>query len=184
MGLYSGQKRPFFNAKSSKFGHLLKWLSCWLHSSRLAIQQVNGFGSSCRMTELKIDSEEKMLELGASLVLAFSVGDAVLFEGELGAGKTTLIRGMLRGLGWNDAVRSPTYNLFAVYSTSPPVLHADFYRVTGTAGTGVEDYLDSHLCLIEWPKAIHDLIDLDSAKRIQIFIEGDGRRVQLSNISL
>lgn len=136
------------------------------------------------MTELTIDSEQGMLELGARLVRAFSVGDIVLFEGELGAGKTTLIRGMLRELGWLDPVRSPTFNLFSVYATDPPVLHADFYRVASTVGTGIEDYLDTHLCLVEWPKAMHELIELNSSKKIQIFIEGDGRRVQLSNISL
>jgi len=136
------------------------------------------------MIELKVDSEQTMLELGARLVRTFSVGAASLIEEELGAGKTTLLRGMLHELGWLDPVRSPTFNLFSVYSTEPPVLHADFYRVTSTLGTGIEDYLDTHLCLIEWPKAMHELMDLNACKRIQILIEGDGRRVQLSNISL
>ena len=136
------------------------------------------------MTEVTVESETKMLELGARLVRAFSHGDVVLFEGELGAGKTTLIRGMMRELGWMEPVRSPTFNLFAVYSTDPPVLHADFYRISSTLGTGFEDYMDSHLCLVEWPKAMLELVDYESAKRILILFEGDGRRVQLSNISL
>ncbi len=136
------------------------------------------------MTEITVESEAKMLEQGASLVRAFSRGDVVLFEGDLGVGKTTLIRGMMLGLGWNEPVRSPTFNLFAVYPTEPPVLHADFYRITDTLGTGMEDYLDSHLCLVEWPNAMFRLIDLNTAKRIRITFEGDGRRIQLSNISL
>ena len=136
------------------------------------------------MTEFAVANEQKMLELGANLVRAFSIGDTVLFEGELGAGKTTLIRGMLRELGWSEPVRSPTFNLFAVYATEPPVLHADLYRVSNTMGTGIEDYLDTHLCLVEWPNAMSDVVDLASAKRIQILFEGDGRRVRLSNISL
>ena len=136
------------------------------------------------MTEFAVANEQKMLELGANLVRAFSIGDTVLFEGELGAGKTTLIRGMLRELGWREPVRSPTFNLFAVYATEPPVLHADLYRVSNTMGTGIEDYLDTHLCLVEWPNALGDVVDLASAKRIQILFEGDGRRVRLSNISL
>lgn len=136
------------------------------------------------MTEIAVPNEQSMLELGASLVRAFSVGDIVLFEGELGAGKTTMIRGMLDALGWTEPVRSPTYNLFAVYPTDPPVLHADFYRIANTAGTGFEDYLESHLCLVEWPKAMLDFVDFDTAKRVVILFEGDGRRVQLSNISI
>jgi tRNA threonylcarbamoyladenosine biosynthesis protein TsaE len=136
------------------------------------------------MTELFVENEGKMLELGQHLAQAFTVGDIVLFEGELGAGKTTLIRGMLHGLGWKEPVRSPTFNLFAVYPTDPPVLHADFYRVASTLGTGVEDYLESHLCLVEWPKAMLDLVDYKTAKRIMILFDDDGRRVQLSNISL
>lgn len=136
------------------------------------------------MIEFSVESEAKMLELGARLVRAFSKGDVVLFEGELGAGKTTLIRGMVCELGWKEPVRSPTFNLFAEYPTEPPVLHADFYRITDTLGTGMEDYLDSHLCLVEWPDAMSRLIDLDAAKRVRITFEGDGRHVQLSNISL
>ena len=136
------------------------------------------------MTEVSVENESKMLELGGRLVRAFSRGDLVLFEGELGAGKTTLIRGMLRELGWNEPVRSPTFNLFAVYATDPPVLHADFYRLTSTLGTGIEDYLDSHLCLVEWPRALGELVEPNSAKLIHILFDGDGRRVQVSNISL
>jgi tRNA threonylcarbamoyladenosine biosynthesis protein TsaE len=91
---------------------------------------------------------------------------------------------MLHSLGWREPVRSPTFNLFAVYPTHPPVLHADFYRLGSTSGTGVEDYLESHLCLVEWPKAILDLVRYETAKRVSISFDGDGRRVQLSNISI
>lgn len=136
------------------------------------------------MTEIKVDTESKMLELGASLVQVLSAGDIVLFEGELGAGKTTMIRGMLAQLGWSEPVRSPSYNLFAVFPTDPPVLHADFYRLSSSHGTGIEDYLDSHLCLVEWPKALANWVDYDSAKRVLILFDGSGRRVQLSNISI
>lgn len=136
------------------------------------------------MTEITVEDEQAMLNLGARLVHAFQAGDIVLFEGELGAGKTTLIRGMLTELGWKEPVRSPTFNLFGVYPTVPPVLHADFYRISSSFGTGIEDYLESHLCLVEWPKALHDLVDYESAMRVMILFEGDARRVQLSNISI
>ena len=136
------------------------------------------------MIERSIRTEDDMLELGKSLAQVLSAGDVVLFEGQLGAGKTTLIRGILQGLGWNEPVRSPTFSLFSVYSTKPPILHADLYRVASAQGTGIEDYLDTHLCLIEWPKSVEDWTNMDLAKKITIHFEGDERRVELSNISL
>ena len=125
-----------------------------------------------------------MLALGERLAKVLQEGDVVLFEGELGAGKTTLIRGILHGLGWEEPVRSPTYNLFSPYATTPPVLHADLYRLTDAQGTGIEDYLDSHLCLIEWPLALASLVRLETCSKVQISTEGTGRRVRLSNINL
>jgi tRNA threonylcarbamoyladenosine biosynthesis protein TsaE len=125
-----------------------------------------------------------MLALGERLSKVLREGDVVLFEGELGAGKTTLIRGILHGLGWEEPVRSPTYNLFSPYATIPPVLHADLYRLSDAQGTGIEDYLDSHLCLIEWPLALASLVRLETCSKVQISTEGTGRRVRLSNINL
>lgn len=125
-----------------------------------------------------------MLALGERLAKLLRAGEVVVFEGHLGAGKTTMIRGILHGLGWNDAVRSPTYNLFAPYQTDPPVLHADFYRIKDAQGTGIEDYLDTHLCLIEWPEALATLVNLERSAKVEIDTEGTGRVVRLSNINL
>ncbi len=136
------------------------------------------------MTELFIPDEQAMLDLGDRLSKVLTQGEIVLFEGHLGAGKTTLIRGILHGLGWKEAVRSPTYNLFAPYETNPPVFHADFYRISDAQGTGIEDYLDTHLCLIEWPAALASLVNLSKCPKVQIDTEGTGRRVTLSNINL
>jgi tRNA threonylcarbamoyladenosine biosynthesis protein TsaE len=128
----------------------------------------------------EIRSEDEMLALGTKLIGTFTVGEVVGFHGNLGAGKTTLIRGMLRGLGWKDSVRSPTFNLFAIYDTEPRVLHADFYRLTDAQGTGVEDYLDTYLCLVEWPKALESLVDLDAQAKIEIEIQGESRLVRVT----
>ncbi|ARU42258.1 tRNA (adenosine(37)-N6)-threonylcarbamoyltransferase complex ATPase subunit type 1 TsaE [Armatimonadetes bacterium Uphvl-Ar1] len=98
-----------------------------------------------------IASELEMVALGRDLAELLKAGDIVLLYGDLGAGKTTLVRGVMEGLGWEGAVRSPTFNLMQVYPTRVPVVHADLYRVASAAGIGLEEYFDDHLVLIEWP---------------------------------
>ncbi|MFM9874062.1 MAG: tRNA (adenosine(37)-N6)-threonylcarbamoyltransferase complex ATPase subunit type 1 TsaE, partial [Fimbriimonadaceae bacterium] len=63
------------------------------------------------MVERFVETEEEMLALGRELSVGWGVGDIVLLTGELGAGKTTLVRGVMEELGWKGAVRSPTFNL-------------------------------------------------------------------------
>lgn len=123
-----------------------------------------------------------MRELGAKLASRLRPGDVVLLYGDLGAGKTTLVRGVLEAMGWAGAVRSPTFNLFSVYDTVPPVLHADLYRVTDASSLGIEDYLETHICLVEWPAALASTIDPASCIRVSIEFAGEGRSVELSNI--
>ena len=77
-------------------------------------------------------------------------------EGELGAGKTTISRGILRGLGYQGIAASPTYTLLELYDLgSHRVVHLDLYRITAAQeleGLGFRDYLDGQtICLIEWP---------------------------------
>ena len=68
----------------------------------------------------EIDNEEEMIQFGSQLSQKLKAGDIVLLYGELGAGKTTLVRGVMRGYGWTEPVRSPTFNLFSLYETTPP----------------------------------------------------------------
>lgn len=120
-----------------------------------------------------------MRALGAALVGRLVPGDVVLFHGALGAGKTTLIRGMLHELGVLDPVRSPTFNLIQVFDSTPPVMHADLYRLTGYAGIGLEDYLDTHICLIEWADRAAGLVDVDEAWVAEIEFADSGRWVMV-----
>ncbi len=124
-------------------------------------------------------SEEETKLLAARLVREMSAGDVVLLEGELGAGKTTFVRGMLAELGWDGPVRSPTFNLMQSYGTDPPVLHADLYRVKSYEGIGLEEYLDDHLVLIEWPDRAEGLVDFESCWRIWIAFTPEGRLVRV-----
>ena len=112
-------------------------------------------------------------------VASLRKGDVVLFNGQLGAGKTTMIRGMLEGLGHRGPVRSPTFNLIQTFETKPPVMHADLYRVKGYAGIGIEDYLDTHLCLIEWPDRAAGLLNTEECWQVSIEFVPTGRSIEI-----
>lgn len=115
--------------------------------------------------------------LGATLAGRLRVGDTVLLEGPLGSGKTTLVRGLVEALGHHGPVRSPTFNLIQIFPTEPPIAHADLYRVGTSEGVGLEDYLDTHLCLIEWPDRAKGLVDAHFAWQVTIEFDGPGRKI-------
>ncbi len=120
-----------------------------------------------------------MRSLASRLAPALRRGDAVFLFGPLGAGKTTFVRGMLEGLGFAGEVRSPTFNLLQVFETDPPVLHVDLYRVDSPAGLGIEDYLDTHVCAIEWADRLGGFLGDSGAWRIEISFAKDGREVAI-----
>jgi tRNA threonylcarbamoyladenosine biosynthesis protein TsaE len=130
--------------------------------------------------ERQIATEADMRALGAELGKYWKAGDVVFLEGPLGAGKTTLVRGLLESLGVQDPVRSPTYNLLQIFETDPPVLHADLYRVKSYQGIGIEDYLETHLCLIEWPDRAAGLVKHSEVWRVQIEFSPTGRVVHIT----
>lgn len=128
---------------------------------------------------MRVQDEAGMRRLGGGLARVWGAGDIVFLEGELGAGKTTLVRGVLAGLGWEEAVRSPTFNLLHVYETTPPVVHADLYRVQSHEGVGLEEYLDDHLVLVEWADRAAGLVLEGEYWRVKIDFLDDGRRVEV-----
>ena len=99
-----------------------------------------------------------MLNFGAALAAIVRPGDAIGLSGDLGVGKTTLARGLLRGLGLVGEAPSPSFAIVQPYAppeTRLPVLHVDLYRLDDGADTvelGLDDARQDHLLLIEWPE--------------------------------
>jgi tRNA threonylcarbamoyladenosine biosynthesis protein TsaE len=90
---------------------------------------------------------------GARLAGELAAGDVVLVSGELGAGKTTFVRGACRALGVRATVTSPTFTIGQLYAGSPDVAHMDLYRLEGAEPGLLEDYLTpERIGFLEWPE--------------------------------
>ena len=128
------------------------------------------------------DSEQELEAVGSALAKSLSFGDIVFLEGELGAGKTTVSRGILRGFGYRGIAASPTYTLLELYELAfHRVAHFDLYRITAAKeleGIGFRDYLDGQtICLIEWPENGGEFLPTPTL-RIILEYAGAGRSVR------
>jgi len=139
-----------------------------------------------REREFHAAGEAEMMALGATLAGELAGGQVITLSGELGAGKTTLVRGMLRGLGFEGRVKSPSYGLVESYEVSGlDIHHLDLYRLGEPEELdfiGVENLIgpDSVL-LIEWPERGRGRLP-DASARIRIEDFGTGRRVRLESL--
>lgn len=106
-------------------------------------------------------------------------GDLVLLKGDLGAGKTTFVRGLTRGMGSSAHVASPTFQLVRVYSGRVQIAHVDLYRLEDAAGLsdlGLDELLDEGAVLVEWG----DRLDAPEAALLSIeHLGGDRRHLRL-----
>lgn len=126
-----------------------------------------------------------MMELGVRLARELIGGQVVTLSGDLGAGKTTLVRGMLRGLGFEGRVKSPSYGLVESYDIAGlEIHHLDLYRLGEPEELdfiGLEDLLGPNsVLLIEWPERGQDRLP-EATSRIGISFVGSGRLVAVSS---
>ena len=123
-------------------------------------------------------------QLGEDIVLALRQGDVVALSGDLGAGKSTLARAMIRAHA-DDAeleVPSPTYTLVQTYDTAPPIAHFDLYRLSHAAELdelGFDEASEAGIVLCEWPERAPEVIAAASLN-VLLSIDGAGRRAEIS----
>lgn len=119
---------------------------------------------------------------GARLGPSLRGGMIVTLRGELGSGKTTLVRGVLRARGVEGPIKSPTYTLVEHYPVSSLYFyHFDLYRLGNSSewdGAGMSDYFrDDAVCIVEWPERIADRLAKPDLALSLAHVPGDGRRV-------
>ncbi len=124
-----------------------------------------------------------MRAFGAKLVSICKSGNIITLHGNLGTGKTTLVRGALESLGVSSGVRSPTYTLIEYYPFEPlSIAHFDLYRLAEAEELeyiGFRDYLnDETVCFIEWPERAEGLLS-DVGLAINLNYDPEGRQIQL-----
>jgi len=132
--------------------------------------------------QLKIKKSQAMKNLGAIIATHCIPGIIIYLNGPLGTGKTTFVRGFLRGLGYIHHVNSPTFNLFEIYQIKNwTICHFDLYRIINPEEIiyiGASDYFnENNVCLLEWAK--HGVPFIPNADLICEFrfCEGESGRI-------
>ncbi len=106
----------------------------------------------------------------------------VALFGDLGSGKTTMIKGIAAGLGVTETVRSPSFVIVTEYRGRVPVYHIDLYRLEGSAAVeriGLDEYFGGDgVCLLEWAERLGNGLPCD-AVRVRLAVTGEGRSVEV-----
>lgn len=125
--------------------------------------------------EIIINSREEMINLGEKIGRLLKANMVLALEGDLGAGKTTLTKGIALGLNIKDVVNSPTFTIMKIYEGSLMLYHLDVYRVDERDFELSEYFEDDGVCVIEWAKNIDKILPNE---RLDIIINdlGDNKR--------
>jgi tRNA threonylcarbamoyladenosine biosynthesis protein TsaE len=125
-------------------------------------------------------SPEETEAAGARLAARLAAGDVVLVSGELGAGKTTFVRGACRALGVTANVTSPTFTIGQLYAGDPDVAHLDLYRLDGAEPGLLDDYLTpDRIGFLEWPELAEPELERVTAHVRLEHAGGDERRITI-----
>ncbi len=124
-------------------------------------------------------SKEETMQLAKSIADKLPNGITLTFSGDLGAGKTTFVRGLAEGLGIKEVVQSPTFNIMKIYlKGNRPLIHIDAYRLADIdTDIGLDEYIgyETGITVIEWPMYIQKLIP-DYSIEVEISNIGDDNR--------
>jgi tRNA threonylcarbamoyladenosine biosynthesis protein TsaE len=140
--------------------------------------------SASGMRSVFLSDEAATLQLGRRLASVIEPGLYIALSGNIGTGKTTLTRGILRGLGYPGKVKSPTYTLVELYNLSRiDLYHFDFYRFNDAqewVDAGFRDYFTpQNVCLVEWPERALGLLPAPDIA-ITLSEEAEARRARIS----
>ncbi len=136
--------------------------------------------------EFKAESIDDLKQVCEHLAEIIKQEKIILFSGEMGAGKTTLIKAFCKHLGVVDEVSSPTFSLVNEYESNiGPVYHFDLYRIQSEEelyDIGYEDYFFSgYLCLVEWPEMASGIIP-ENHISVKIRVENDQRIITVTQL--
>lgn len=138
-------------------------------------------------------NQKETINLGKKIATTFQGGDVILLEGDLGAGKTTLTKGIAEYFGIKKNITSPTFSLMNVYevkslkvSKVKSLVHIDTYRLENEEKLieiGAEDYVGAPdtVCIIEWPEKLKKLLKNRKLVKIKIEHLDKGRKIMINN---
>jgi len=141
-----------------------------------------------KISDMLLKTESQTIKAGKEFAATLHGGDIVLLYGELGAGKTTFVKGIAEFFGVKKKITSPTFALMNVYDVKPiKLVHVDTYRLKDEQeliDIGIEDYLGKPdaICVIEWPEKLSTIIKNKRCVKIHIEHTKNGRVIEFYNV--